>query len=95
MCHLALQVIATEVSKTSVQAARHNIEANGVSNIFIARMASEEFAETWRSKGSRRRLADMPSWDDLNFSTILVDPPRAGAWALPPNKPLTACPIMS
>ncbi len=40
---LAWQVVATEVSKSSVEAARHNIEANDVTNIFMARMSSEEF----------------------------------------------------
>lgn len=67
------------MAKSSVEAAKHNLEANGVANIFIARMASEEFAETWRTKGTRRRLAGLSPWEELQFSTILVDPPRAGA----------------
>lgn len=43
--HLLLlpQVVATEVMKASVAAARHNLSLNGVENVFIARMSSEEF----------------------------------------------------
>jgi hypothetical protein len=50
-----LQVVATEVSKASVVAARHNIAANSAGNIFMARMSSEEFTETWKVKGTRNR----------------------------------------
>lgn len=70
-----VQVVATEVSKGSVAAARHNIEANSVSNIFMARMSSEEFVETWRVKGSRQRLTGL-DWEQLQLQTLLVDPPR-------------------
>lgn len=71
------RVVATEVSKASVDAARYNIEANKAENIFIARLSSEEFTETWRTKGTRRRLEGL-DWNTLNFTTIFVDPPRAG-----------------
>lgn len=60
-----------------MEAARYNLEANAVTNILLARMSSEEFTETWKVKGSRRRLADL-DWDQLNLTTLLVDPPRAG-----------------
>lgn len=71
------QVVATEVSKASVTAARHNIQVNGIDNIFLARMSSEEFVETWRVKGTRNRLAGL-DWEQLSLNTLLVDPPRAG-----------------
>jgi hypothetical protein len=45
---------------------RYNAEVNGVGNIFLARMSSEEFTETWRIKGSRRRLEGLV-WDELNL----------------------------
>jgi tRNA (uracil-5-)-methyltransferase len=48
-------VVATEVSKASVAAARHNIATNSTDNIFLARMSSEEFTETWKVKGTRNR----------------------------------------
>lgn len=75
-----VQVVATEVSKASVTAARHNIEVNGINNIFLARMSSEEFVETWRVKGTRNRLAGL-DWEQLSLNTLLVDPPRCvGGW---------------
>jgi len=75
-----VQVVATEVSKASVTAARHNIQVNGIDNIFLARMSSEEFVETWRVKGTRNRLAGL-DWEQLSLNTLLVDPPRCvGAW---------------
>jgi tRNA (uracil-5-)-methyltransferase len=52
--------------------------ANGVDNIFIARMSSEEFTEAWKTKASKRRLEGLGEWDALNMRTVLVDPPRSG-----------------
>jgi len=75
---LRRQVVATELSKPSVEAARHNAAANGVSNVYIARMPAEEYAEAWRTRATKRRLEGGPSWEALNFHTVLVDPPRAG-----------------
>ncbi|KAG2493638.1 hypothetical protein HYH03_008155 [Edaphochlamys debaryana] len=72
------RVVATEVAKSSVDAARYNLEANGVSNVFLARMASEEFAQTMRERGTRRRLEGLGPWEELRLRTILVDPPRVG-----------------
>lgn len=54
------------------------MEVNGVSNIFIARMASEEFSTAWKEKAKKRRLEGMGDWEDLALRTVLVDPPRAG-----------------
>ncbi|HSF83242.1 MAG TPA: tRNA (uridine(54)-C5)-methyltransferase TrmA, partial [Anaerolineales bacterium] len=47
-CVLAQQfhrVLATEISKLSVRSAEHNLAANGVDNVTIVRMSSEEFTE--------------------------------------------------
>ncbi|KXZ44370.1 hypothetical protein GPECTOR_68g341 [Gonium pectorale] len=41
-------------------------------------MASEEFAETMRARGARRRLEGLGPWEALRMRTVLVDPPRAG-----------------
>ncbi|GFR51654.1 hypothetical protein Agub_g14086, partial [Astrephomene gubernaculifera] len=71
-------VLATEVAKSSVEAARYNLTANATPNVFLARMAAEEFAETMRSGGTRRRLAGLPGWGQLRLRTLLVDPPRSG-----------------
>jgi tRNA (uracil-5-)-methyltransferase len=66
------------VAKSSVEAARHNLDANGAVNVFIARMSSAEFTETWKAKGQRNRLKGLAPWDELRLRTLLVDPPRAG-----------------
>jgi len=71
-------VVATEVSKSSVEAARHNLASNGLTNVFIARMAAHEFTETWKAKGTRNRLKGLSPWEELSLQTLLVDPPRAG-----------------
>jgi tRNA (uracil-5-)-methyltransferase len=71
------KVLATEISKTSVASAQHNFVLNGVTNVQIARMSSEELTEALNGVREFRRLQgiDLASYD---FSTIFVDPPRAG-----------------
>lgn len=71
------RVLATEISKTSVNSAQYNFELNKVSNTQVARMASEEFSQAMDKVRSFRRLKDI-DLDSYNFSTVLVDPPRAG-----------------
>ena len=74
--HMTL-VSGTQVSKVSTAAARDNLEANDVSNVFMARMSSEEFVEAWRTKAEKRRLQGL-DWASLDLRTLVVDPPRAG-----------------
>jgi tRNA (uracil-5-)-methyltransferase len=71
------RVLATEISRTSVASARQNLEANGICNVRVARMSAEEFAAALKGEKSGRRVADM-ALADHDFSTVLVDPPRAG-----------------
>lgn len=71
------KVLATEVSKTSIKSAKYNLNLNKASNIAIARMASEEVAAAIAGQRQFRRLAEI-ELGDYNFSTVLVDPPRAG-----------------
>lgn len=71
------RVIATEISKTSVNAALTNLEKNGINNVAIARMSSEEFVEAMDKKREFRRLKEI-DLDTYTFSTVFVDPPRAG-----------------
>lgn len=71
------RVLATEISKTSVNSAQYNFELNKVTNTQVARMASEEFSQAMDKVRSFRRLKDI-DLDSYNFSTVLVDPPRAG-----------------
>ncbi len=70
-------VLATEVSKTSVNSARYNIEVNKKENIRVLRMSSEEFTAAMAGEREFRRLKDV-DLASYNFSTIFVDPPRAG-----------------
>lgn len=71
------KVLATEISKTSVNSALYNIELNKVDNISIVRMSSEEFTEAMDRQREFRRLKQI-NLDNYHFSTIFVDPPRAG-----------------
>jgi hypothetical protein len=48
-------VVATEVSKSSVAAAKRNFELNDISNVFVARMASEEFTSAWKERRAMKR----------------------------------------
>lgn len=73
------KVLATEVAKTSVNAAKHNIALNHCDNIAIARLSAKEFTEAFTGKRAFRRLAhDNIDISDYQVSCIFVDPPRAG-----------------
>ncbi len=71
------KVLATELSKTSVRSARHNMAHNSVDNIELVRLSSEEAAQAIRRERPFRRLKHI-NLDDYDFSTVFVDPPRAG-----------------
>ncbi len=70
-------VLATEVSKTSVNSALYNIGINKQENIRVLRMSSEEFTSAMVGEREFRRLRDI-DLDSYSFSTIFVDPPRSG-----------------
>ena len=71
------RVVATEISKTSVQAARDNIRDNGIENIDVLRMPSEDLVKVLRGELETRKVAGL-DLDTCSFETVLVDPPRAG-----------------
>ncbi|MDR0633752.1 MAG: tRNA (uridine(54)-C5)-methyltransferase TrmA [Azoarcus sp.] len=71
------KVLATESSASSVAVARRNLAANGIGNVALARMASSEVAAALARARAFRRLKDI-DLDACRFSTLLVDPPRAG-----------------
>ncbi|PWQ99542.1 tRNA (uridine(54)-C5)-methyltransferase TrmA [Leucothrix arctica] len=71
------RVLATEISKTSVYAAQDNIEQNGIDNLTILRMSSEEFVQAQKGERKFRRLEGV-ELSDYDCRTVLVDPPRAG-----------------
>lgn len=70
-------VLATEVSKASVNAAKENFLTNGVDNVALARVSSEELALALDEGKSYERLANI-DFESLDLKTVLVDPPRAG-----------------
>ncbi len=73
------RVVATEISKTSINSAKINCGLNSINNIKFVRMSSEEFVEARKGKREFRRLAqENVKLADYNFSTIFVDPPRSG-----------------
>lgn len=71
------RVVATEISRTSVASAQANLEANAIDNVHVARMPAEEFAQALSGEKQGRRVTAM-KLDECHFSTVLVDPPRAG-----------------
>jgi len=77
LSHYFDKVLATEISKRSIHAALENCTLNGVENITFARLASEEMTEALKGVRDFERLKDI-DLDSYDFSTALVDPPRAG-----------------
>lgn len=72
-------VLATEIAKSSVHAAQYNIELNQLKQIKIARLSAEEFTQAYTGEREFRRLQEQGlNLQDYQFSTIFVDPPRAG-----------------
>ncbi len=71
------KVLATEISKTSVNAAIANLTANDIDNIELVRLSAEELTQALQGVRPFRRLAnvDLSSYE---FGTVFVDPPRAG-----------------
>ena len=71
------KVLATEISKSSVNAALANLADNGVDNVTLVRLSAEELTQALNEVRPFRRLQgiDLPSY---TFGTVFVDPPRAG-----------------
>lgn len=71
------KVLATEISKSSVNAALANLTDNGIANIELVRLSAEELTQALNEVRPFRRLAgiDLKSYD---FGAVFVDPPRAG-----------------
>jgi tRNA (uracil-5-)-methyltransferase len=73
------QVIATELSKASIRAARENLRQNRIDNIQMIRLSAEEVTQAMTGVREFRRLAELPMpLDQYDLRTIFVDPPRAG-----------------
>lgn len=71
------KVLATEISKTSVNAALANLADNGINSIELVRLSAEELTQALNGVREFRRLAHI-QLNDYHFGTVFVDPPRAG-----------------
>lgn len=71
------RVLATEISKSSVAAARENAELNNIQNVTVVRMSAEEFSAALSGELESKRAADAEI-HSFDCKTVLVDPPRAG-----------------
>jgi tRNA (uracil-5-)-methyltransferase len=70
-------ILATEISKTSIAAAMENMRLNGVENIAFLRMSVEELVEALDKGRVFRRMQGIVL-EDYDINTVFVDPPRAG-----------------
>lgn len=71
------KVLATEISKTSVNAALSNLADNAVDNVTLVRLSAEELTQALNDVRPFRRLADV-DLKSYDFGSVFVDPPRAG-----------------
>jgi tRNA (uracil-5-)-methyltransferase len=71
------RVLATEISKASIIAAKRNMELNGVDNIDFVRLSAEEFTLALDGVREFRRLEGLKV-SDYSLKTLFVDPPRSG-----------------
>ncbi|MCF6172334.1 MAG: tRNA (uridine(54)-C5)-methyltransferase TrmA [Campylobacteraceae bacterium] len=70
-------ILATEISKTSIKSALNSCKLNNVNKIKFLRMRVEELTSALNKEREFNRLKDI-NLDDYSFSHVLTDPPRAG-----------------
>ena len=71
------KVLATEISKSSINAAKANMLLNATENIEFVRMSVEEFVSALDGTREFRRMKDIDI-ENYNINSIFVDPPRSG-----------------
>lgn len=71
------RVLATEISKSSITAAKNNMKLNNVTNIDFVRMSAEEFVQALDGVRVFRRMKEI-DLSRYTLKTLFVDPPRAG-----------------
>lgn len=71
------KVLATEISKSSINAAKANMQLNAVENIEFVRMSVEEFVQALDGVREFRRMKEIDI-NAYNIKSIFVDPPRSG-----------------
>lgn len=70
-------VLATELLKESIAAARVNAGLNGITHVDFVRMSGEETRQALGRERAFKPLSTLPL-ESYDFSTVLVDLPRAG-----------------
>jgi tRNA (uracil-5-)-methyltransferase len=71
------RVLATEVAKSSVLAAQFNLAANGLDNVAVVRLSSEDVSAALAGSMTPKELQGI-DFAEYRFSTLFVDPPRSG-----------------
>lgn len=76
---LFTKVLATELDRLPMDAGQFNLKQNGITNTKIVRLSAQEVNEAFSGVREFKRLKQQDiSCQDYNFSTLLIDPPRAG-----------------
>jgi len=68
------QVVATEISRSSIKSAELNIQLNQINNVQVLQMSAEDVSAAMAQGRSLKQL----DLSHLQLNTLLVDPPRAG-----------------
>ncbi len=71
------KILATEISKSSINAAKENMLLNATQNIEFVRMSVEEFVEALDGIREFKRMKDIDI-QQYDIHTVFVDPPRSG-----------------
>ncbi len=71
------KVLATEIAKSSINAAKENMRLNDIENIEFLRMSAQEFVQALDGVREFRRMKDI-ELSDYTLESIFVDPPRSG-----------------
>jgi tRNA (uracil-5-)-methyltransferase len=71
------KVLATEISKSSISAAKNNMQLNDVANIEFVRMSAEEFVQALDGEREFNRMKEIDI-TSYKLKNIFVDPPRSG-----------------
>ncbi|MFT2111799.1 tRNA (uridine(54)-C5)-methyltransferase TrmA [Marinomonas sp. 2405UD68-3] len=72
------RVVATEISKVSVNSAQLNIVLNGMKNVSVVKMASEDVSAALNGESELPKQLVEAGMELLSPNVVLVDPPRAG-----------------
>ncbi len=68
------QVVATEIARSSIRCAEHNIAINQIPNVQVLQMSAEDVSAAL-AQGQKLKTINLAG---MALHTILVDPPRAG-----------------